>query len=68
MAKEREPHRRPNPFRGEGAPVPDCIHELLDHLEPQVAASQNDGIFRRFLDVQACFHHYSPCDVGLILF
>ncbi len=44
----------------------DHLQNSLDRLELAVAGIQDSASFRRYLDVQARFHRYSPNTVLLI--
>ncbi len=44
----------------------DHLQNSLDRLELAVAGIQDSQSFRRYLDVQARFHRYSPNNVLLI--
>jgi hypothetical protein len=40
--------------------------EILQRLEQALGEIYDSESFRRYLDVQARFHHYSPSNVALI--
>jgi hypothetical protein len=44
----------------------DRVAEALGRLDAAVSAIQDSDTFRRYLDVQARFHHYSYGNVLLI--
>ena len=65
--KERPTAHHPSPFRAE-VPTPiDRHREVLDRLEQAVGEIHDSDSFRRYLDVQARFHHYSWGNAALIL-
>src|SRR3954454_5633250 len=41
--------------------------EILQRLEQAIGEIHDSDSFRRYLDVQSRFHHYSPNNVALIL-
>jgi antirestriction protein ArdC len=59
-------HGDPSPDRSSGLP-PKVKPEILTRLEQAVGDIHDSETFRRYLEVQARFHHYSFGNVALIL-
>src|SRR5437016_4004162 len=60
-------YRPSNTAGPEPAPKHSPLQETLSRLEQAVAQIQDSETFRRYLDVQARFHHYSPYNALAIL-
>src|SRR5579862_5044107 len=58
-------HEADQPSTGESRESP--YRHLVARLEQAIGEIHDSDSFRRYLDVQSRFHHYSPNNVALIL-
>src|SRR5436190_21881674 len=66
-SRERQGRSPSSSFQAKRDPRFDVVAESLGRLEQAVAAIQDSETFRRYLDAQAKFHHYSWGNVLLIM-